>query len=120
MKRITTVVVLATMTMFGTVAAGGPPSHEEKKSVSKDQYRILIRQCRYADTTKEQEECRARVEEKYEVGPRPATDLDCRTYSGVTVCGVLKLNDREQQCVRESVDSGLSYRRAEVECYAFY
>ncbi|MCW2878942.1 MAG: hypothetical protein JWQ95_3042 [Sphaerisporangium sp.] len=119
MKRITTVVVLATMTMFGTVAAGGPPGQEEKQSVSKDQYRILTRQCRYADTTKAQEECRARVEEKYVIGQR-APDLDCRTYSGVTVCGVLYLSDREKQCVRESVDSGLTYRRSEVECYAFY
>ncbi|MEU8269321.1 hypothetical protein AB0B89_19435 [Sphaerisporangium sp. NPDC049002] len=125
MKRITTVVVLATMTMFGTtamfstVAAGGPPVQEEKKSVSKDQYRILTRQCRYADTAKTREECRAQVKEKYQIGPRPATDLDCRTYSSITVCGVLVLSDRQQQCVRESVESGLTYRRSEVECYAF-
>jgi hypothetical protein len=119
MKKITTVVVLATMTMFGTVAAGGPPDQDEKQSVSDDQYRILIRQCRYADTQKARDECRATVEKKYVIG-KEQTDLDCRTYSSATVCGVLKLSEREMQCVKQSVESGLTSRRAEVECYVFY
>ncbi len=115
---ITTAVVLATTTMFGTVAAGGPPEQDDRQSVSEDQYKILVRQCRYADTAQARQDCLSEVERKYRVGEE-ATDLDCRTYSGVTVCGVLKLSPRERQCVQDSVDKGLSYRRAEVECYAF-
>jgi hypothetical protein len=119
MKKITTVVVLATMTMFGTVAAGGPPGPDQKQSVSDDQYRILIRQCKYADTAEARKKCRTDVANKYEIGKESAF-LDCRTYSGATVCGVLKLSEREQQCVKQYVDNGLSSRRAEVECYVFY
>ncbi|MET8138994.1 hypothetical protein ABZU32_01655 [Sphaerisporangium sp. NPDC005288] len=118
MRRITTAVVLATTTMFGTVAAGGPPDQDGRQSVSADQYRILTRQCRYANTAQAQSDCRAEVRRKYRVGER-ATGLDCRTYSGVTVCGTLKLGPREQRCVQDSVSKGLTYRRAEVECYAF-
>ncbi|MEV4107477.1 hypothetical protein [Nonomuraea sp. NPDC049695] len=45
--------------------------------------------------------------------------LDCRTYSGVTVCGTLKLSEEERECLRDSTAKGLTFRRAEVECYAF-
>ncbi|WP_250563325.1 hypothetical protein [Sphaerisporangium fuscum] len=118
MRKIATVVILATTAMVGTVAAGGPPGHEGKQSVSEEQYRILMRQCRYADTDRARRECRAEVRTKYEIG-KASTTLDCRTYSGVTVCGVLKLSVRQRQCVDKSVQGGLTYRRAEVECYAF-
>ncbi|MFC4529653.1 hypothetical protein [Sphaerisporangium dianthi] len=118
MRNLTTAVVLVTTTMFGTVAAGGPPDQDGRQSVSSDQYRILTRQCRYANTAKAQNDCRVEVQRRYRLGAR-ATDLDCRTYSGVTVCGTLKLSALERRCVQDSVNNGLAYRRAEVECYAF-
>ncbi|MEV6986200.1 hypothetical protein AB0M95_33745 [Sphaerisporangium sp. NPDC051017] len=103
----------------GVSAGGGPPGPEVRQSVSLEQYRILKRQCKYADTPKRRRECRAEVVRKYVIGKR-ATNLDCRTYSGVTVCGTLSLSPRQQRCVDQSVAAGLTYRRAEVECYAFY
>ncbi|GGK83683.1 hypothetical protein Sme01_17770 [Sphaerisporangium melleum] len=119
MREFTTAVVLVTTTMFGaTAAGGGPPGHDDRRQVSAQQYRILTRQCRYADTAQARSDCRAEVQRDYRIGER-APDLDCRTYSGVTVCGKLKLSERERRCVRDSVAKGLTYRRAEVECYAF-
>ncbi|MCA2183715.1 hypothetical protein [Nonomuraea cavernae] len=89
----------------------------EPREVSEDQYHVLMEQCRYADTSARQAECRAAVKEGYRVGKVADPTLDCRTYVGVTVCGELTLSDAEQKCVRHSVDEGLPYRRAEVECY---
>ncbi|MEV0590067.1 hypothetical protein [Nonomuraea cavernae] len=88
----------------------------EPREVSEDQYHVLMEQCRYVDTSSRRAECRAAVKEGYRVGKADPT-LDCRTYSGVTVCGELLLSDAENKCIRHSVDEGLPYRRAEVECY---
>ncbi|RCG32480.1 hypothetical protein DQ384_02960 [Sphaerisporangium album] len=99
-------------------AGGGPPTPEVRQSVSLEQYRILKRQCEYAETAGRRQECRAEVVRRYVIG-EAATNLDCRTYSGVTVCGTLALSPRQQRCVDQSVAGGLTYRRAEVECYAF-
>jgi hypothetical protein len=86
--------------------------------VSRAQYRILIAQCQYAESASARAQCRSDVASTYRVGePDPA--LDCRTFSSVTVCGELRLGKRERGCVEESVNGGLTYRRAEVECYAF-
>ncbi|GII60549.1 hypothetical protein Skr01_06340 [Sphaerisporangium krabiense] len=134
MTKIAKVVALATTALFTMVTipaatalaavtaaipvAGGPPGPEEKKSVSAEQYRVLTSQCRYADTAEARRVCRKEVTARYVIGAA-APDLDCRTYSGVTVCGPLTLGPKEQQCVERSVTQGLAFRRAEVECYAF-
>ncbi|GAA3164778.1 hypothetical protein GCM10010466_64600 [Planomonospora alba] len=89
-----------------------------RTEVSRDQHRILTEQCRYADSARLRTQCLAAVERDYRVG-RENRDLDCRTYSGVTVCGRLVLSERERRCVREWVAGGLTPRRAEVECYVF-
>jgi len=47
-----------------------------------------------------------------------AEQTDCRTYSGVKVCGELKLNAQQKQCVQKEVRLGITERRAEVECFA--
>ncbi|MFC6084415.1 hypothetical protein [Sphaerisporangium aureirubrum] len=123
MKNVAMVVALATIAMSGTIgpaSAGGPPDANEKTYVSRDQYNVLMSQCRYADTPAARADCRARTTQRYAVGRRPAEALDCRTYSSVTVCGELALSAREQGCVRLAVAQGLTARRAEVECYAFY
>ncbi|MBE1531562.1 hypothetical protein [Actinomadura algeriensis] len=44
---------------------------------------------------------------------------DCRTYSGTTRCGDLRLNEKQRACVTSSVQLGMTERRAEVECDAF-
>ncbi|GII86406.1 hypothetical protein Ssi03_43960 [Sphaerisporangium siamense] len=135
MTKIAKVVALATAALFTMVTvpaataiaavtaaipvAGGPPGPEEKRSVSAEQYRVLTSQCRYADTAEARRACRKEVTAKYVIGAAAAPDLDCRTYSGVTVCGTLTLGPKEQQCVERSVSQGLAFRRAEVECYAF-
>ncbi|GAA3672700.1 hypothetical protein GCM10022224_041210 [Nonomuraea antimicrobica] len=95
-----------------TAAAGdGMGKHE----VSQEQFDILVGQCRYSDTGKAK--CREAAKEMYRVG-KTDHNLDCRTYSGVTVCGTLRLGKAERACVRESEAKGLPFRRAEVECYA--
>ncbi|GAA0361523.1 hypothetical protein GCM10009530_08820 [Microbispora corallina] len=94
---------------------GGRP---ERVEVSRSQFDILLDQCRFADTHEARCACRAAVKEKYRVGAANPS-LDCRTYSGVSVCGELTLNPRQKACVEESVQGGITYRRAEVECYAF-
>ncbi|TMR10138.1 hypothetical protein ETD86_40760 [Nonomuraea turkmeniaca] len=100
--------------MGGTTAAGdGFEQHE----VSQEQYQTLLGQCRYADTAQARTQCRRHVKATYRIG-RTDTTLDCRTFTGVTVCGTLKLSKAERQCTKDSTDQGLSYRRAEVECYA--
>ncbi|MEO3810108.1 hypothetical protein ABGB17_14000 [Sphaerisporangium sp. B11E5] len=124
MKNVAMVVTLASIALSGTLSAaspaGGPPGAEEKTYVSRDQYRVLLGQCRYADTPAMRAECRTRVAQRYAVGRQARVSLDCRTYSSVTVCGELTLSPREQACVRRAVAQGLTARRAEVECYAFY
>ncbi|MGP3954365.1 hypothetical protein ACTWPT_00100 [Nonomuraea sp. 3N208] len=98
----------------GTTAAGdGMEQHE----VSQEQYDTLMGQCRYANTARARTQCRADVKAMYRVGETDPT-LDCRTYSGVSVCGTLKLSRAERQCTKDSTDQGLPFRRAEVECYA--
>ncbi|GII00785.1 hypothetical protein [Planobispora takensis] len=86
--------------------------------VSGEQYRILTGQCRYADTAGLRERCTHAVGRDYRVGERNDA-LDCRTYSGVGVCGPLPLSERERRCVTEAVAGGQTARRAEVECYVF-
>ncbi|WP_067179815.1 hypothetical protein [Microtetraspora niveoalba] len=134
MHKIICVAVLAAMATFGTTGAGhamdgvtgggtagtgGVGGVEGKEQVSRAQYRILLNQCRYAATKAARRECRAEVRRTYTIGATNP-DLDCRTYSSVTVCGKLTLSPGQKRCVRESVRGGLTYRRAEVECYAFY
>ncbi|MEU8173318.1 hypothetical protein AB0C14_10615 [Microbispora hainanensis] len=143
MRKIVAVAVLAAMTMLGTVAAvasvatetGGhprtgqwagsapqapapPKGGAQRQEVSQEQYDILIGQCRYAKTKEARQRCRTQAREQYRVGSFNEA-LDCRTYSGVSVCGVLELSDAQRACVEESVGGGLTRRRAEVECYAF-
>ncbi|QYC39060.1 hypothetical protein Nocox_07175 [Nonomuraea coxensis DSM 45129] len=115
MKKIAAVAGLVVVTAMGGPAAAGDGT--QPHDVSQEQYRTLISQCRYADTAKARARCRAEVRELYRVGRTDKT-LDCRTYSGITVCGTLRLNKSERACVRDSVAQGLPYRRAEVECYA--
>ncbi|MFG2073783.1 hypothetical protein SAMN05421874_105100 [Nonomuraea maritima] len=98
----------------GATAAGGGGGGE-RREVSQEQYDILINQCRYAGIGPAK--CRAAVKQHYRVGAIDKT-LDCRVYSGVAVCGKLRLSKAERRCVRESVAKGLSSRRAEVECYS--
>jgi hypothetical protein len=126
MKNVAMVVALAAIALSGTAGiavpatAGGPPDANEKTYVSRAQYRVLTAQCRYADTASARTACQRRTTQKYAIGGGPAQSLDCRTYSSVTVCGELTLSEREQGCVRQAVAQGLTARRAEVECYAFY
>ncbi|MGV9309750.1 hypothetical protein ACWENQ_35820 [Nonomuraea sp. NPDC004354] len=98
----------------GSAQGGIGPVHE----VSEQQYEILINQCRYADTPDARAECRSEVRRTYRIGRADPT-LDCRTYSGVSVCGELRLSPSERACVKDSVAKGLPFRRAEVECYAW-
>ncbi|GLX09358.1 hypothetical protein [Microbispora sp. NBRC 16548] len=143
MRKIVAVAVLAAMTMLGTVAAvasvaagtgghprtgpwaGSPPQAPappkggvKQQEVSQKQYDILVGQCRYPKTPEARHRCRTQVREQYRVGAFNP-NLDCRTYSGVSVCGVLELDAAQRSCVEESVGGGLTRRRAEVECYAF-
>ncbi|MFB4278975.1 MULTISPECIES: hypothetical protein [unclassified Nonomuraea] len=114
MKRIAAVAgLLVVMAASGATAAAGDGIDQHE--VSQEQYDTLIAQCRYADTGKAK--CRAAVREMYRVG-RTDRSLDCRSYSGVTVCGTLRLSRSERACVRDSEAQGLPFRRAEVECYA--
>ncbi|MEO3871672.1 hypothetical protein ABGB18_22890 [Nonomuraea sp. B12E4] len=114
MKDIAAVAGLAVLATFNVSAAsgGGIEQHE----VSKEQYAVLIAQCRYSSMGMTR--CRAAVKADYRIG-QPDKSLDCRTYSGVTVCGTLYLSKAQRTCAQEAVGRGLSYRRAEVECYAF-
>ncbi|MBP2706402.1 hypothetical protein JOL79_21565 [Microbispora sp. RL4-1S] len=99
----------------GEQAKGGEGVRQE---VSGDQFAILLKQCRYADTRQARHDCRDAVRARYRIGARNPL-LDCRTYSGVTVCGPLPLSPVEEECVTQSVAGGLTRRRAEVECFAF-
>ncbi|MER7363232.1 hypothetical protein [Nonomuraea wenchangensis] len=115
MKKIAAVAGLVVVTAMGGPAAAGDGMSQQE--VSREQYQVLVSQCRYADTAKARARCRAEVVELYRIG-RTDKSLDCRTYSGITVCGKLRLSKSERQCVRHSVEQGVPYRRAEVECYA--
>ncbi|MCK2221899.1 hypothetical protein MF672_050040 [Actinomadura sp. ATCC 31491] len=115
MKKIATVAGLVVVTALGGPAAVGDGSQPHE--VSKEQYRTLLSQCRYADTAKARAQCRAQVRETFRIGGTD-TSLDCRTYSGVSVCGTLTLSRAERRCLKDSTDKGLPFRRAEVECYA--
>jgi hypothetical protein len=88
----------------------------QEREVSRQQYAILLAQCRYADGAATRSSCRASVRQGYRVG-RSDPSLDCRTYSGVTVCGDLPLSAAERACIRDAVGAGMTYRRSEVECY---
>ncbi|MEU7836498.1 hypothetical protein [Nonomuraea sp. NPDC049129] len=114
MKFIIAAAGLWLLPMFGTIPAWDGDRHQ----VSESQYEVLLHQCRYANTSQARSECRAAVRANYRVGEVDPS-LDCRTYSSVTVCGMLRLSANERACVRDSVAKHLSYRRAEVECYAF-
>ncbi|MEO3790880.1 hypothetical protein ABGB14_11735 [Nonomuraea sp. B10E15] len=114
MKKIAAVAGLVLLATFGAPAAHGDGTDQHE--VSKEQYRTLLAQCRFADTGKAR--CRSTVKEIFRIGARDA-DLDCRTYAGVTVCGTLQLSEAERACIRDSEEHGISFRRAEVECYAF-
>ncbi|GHH63307.1 hypothetical protein GCM10017673_03950 [Streptosporangium violaceochromogenes] len=124
MRWIVAAVVLLTVGAAGPAvvsaarAAGGEVKPVNETTVSEEQYETLLSQCRYADTAALRAECRATVRARYRVGAENP-DLDCRTYSGVTVCGELELAPAERRCVKEAVEDGLGRRRAEVECYAF-
>ncbi|MEV0196527.1 hypothetical protein [Nonomuraea sp. NPDC050691] len=96
-----------------SAGAGG-----DGQDVSRRQYRILLHQCSYANTVAARTRCRTDVRQTYRIGAADPS-LDCRAYSGVTVCGRLMLSTSERACVRDSVANGLTYRRSEVECYAF-
>ena len=75
MKKIITVAGLAAMAMLGATAAdssltrGGGQARHDGQEVSKDQYRILLGQCRFADTARARADCRAEV--RREVQDRP-------------------------------------------------
>ncbi|MEU0572585.1 hypothetical protein ABZ297_45270 [Nonomuraea sp. NPDC005983] len=115
--RTTVTAALGMLTVFGLL---GPSAHawHRTREVSKHQYEILLSQCQYAHTSAARAECRAQVKKNYRIGKKDPT-LDCRTYVGVTVCGELKLSSSQRECVRDSVEKGLTYRRSEVECYVF-
>ncbi|WP_424535569.1 hypothetical protein ACOZ38_36620 [Sphaerisporangium viridialbum] len=118
MKRIFAATLLLVVMVAGFLVTGGTAQAASRISVSRAQYRILFHQCRYANTKKLRNQCRLAVSRRYRIG-RWNPYLDCRTYSGITVCGKLKLSRAERRCVTRSVRAGLTRRRAEVECYAF-
>lgn len=118
MNKVISIVMLAAMATLTVSGAAYATDCTDKVPVSPAQYRTLINQCRYADGQAARQACRAEVRRKYTIGAwNPA--LRCRTYSSVTVCGDLKLSPRQRACVREYVRRGLTYQRAEVECYVF-
>jgi hypothetical protein len=109
---------LSAATLLSTVA-GGHAEVMHRHQVSRAQYRILINQCKYANGARARRSCRTNVRKHYIIGRRDP-NLDCRTYASVTVCGKLKLSRSERACVKDSVRHGLTYRRAEVECYIYF
>jgi hypothetical protein len=124
MRKILVIGVFAALVMLLTAAFGLDGGDGEvaqprdSHEVSPAQYRILISQCRYADTVDAQTQCRSQVAANYRIGEANPT-LDCRTYSSVTVCGELSLSEKERACLQDAVRGGMTHRRAEVECYAF-
>ncbi|WP_433243725.1 hypothetical protein ACQPYK_40350 [Streptosporangium sp. CA-135522] len=119
MGKLMYAAVLFMAAASGIVATGtSAQASDHDTPVSRDQYQAMLDQCQYADTPRLRGECRAEVRNNYRIGEEDST-LDCRTYSGVTVCGDLTLSKRESACVQDSMAAGLTRRRAEVECYAF-
>ncbi|WP_250563078.1 hypothetical protein [Sphaerisporangium fuscum] len=121
LKRICAIAALLVVTGAGLLVmpgAGADATAKRRTTVSRNQYNILINQCRYANSVTLRKKCRAYVRKHYRIG-KWNPDLDCRTYSGITVCGKLMLSRRERRCVTLMVRAGLTRRRAEVECYAF-
>ncbi|MEU9837315.1 hypothetical protein AB0D67_37760 [Streptosporangium sp. NPDC048047] len=116
MKRIIAVAALLAGTAATLSGAGAVAEAKPRTPVSESQYQILLDQCDYAGTARLRSDCRARVRDTYRIGAVNPS-LDCRTYSGVTVCGDLTLTGKQCECVANLVKAGLSYRRAEVECY---
>jgi hypothetical protein len=110
---------LLAITAAGPVTTGTPVQAADKIEVSEAQYQALLSQCRYSNTAQARAECRARVKATYRVGKESNPNLDCRKYSSIRVCGTLELSRKERECVRYSMNNGETYRRAEVECYAF-
>lgn len=133
MRKIVAVSVLAAMTTLGTAAAvaavaagtgvrpgngprsayrqaptppeGWPEGGVERQEVSQEQYGVLIGQCRYPKTGQARERCRTQVRAKYVVGAfNPA--LDCRTYSGISVCGTLELSAAQRRAWRSRRAAG--------------
>ncbi|MBB4936918.1 hypothetical protein FHR32_001223 [Streptosporangium album] len=119
-RKLMCAVALLVIAFLGIVVMEMSAQASNKKTpVGRDQYQVLLNQCRYADSARLRSECRAVVRDTYRVDGENSA-LDCRTYSGVTVCGELTLSKREAACVQHSVEEGLTRRRSEVECYAFY
>lgn len=119
-RKLMYAAVLVVIAVLGIAVMGVSAQASDRQTpVDRDQYRALINQCRYADSARLRSECRAAVRNTYRVGEGDSA-LDCRTYSGVTVCGELTLSKREAACVQHSVKEGLTRRRSEVECYVFY
>jgi hypothetical protein len=122
MKKI--VALMALTMMFGTagtaVAFGETwPRPQLKSSVSRWQYQTMLEQCRYVKSATGRIRCEGSVKRDYRIGKAPNPNLDCRTYSSISVCGKLQLSPGQLRCVSDSVRSGLTRRRSEVECYAF-
>ncbi|GAB2480998.1 hypothetical protein GCM10027187_55700 [Streptosporangium sandarakinum] len=116
MKRIIAVAALLAGTAATLSGAGAAAEAKPRTPVSESQYRILLNQCDYAGSASLRADCRARVKSTYRIGAANP-NLDCRTYSGVTVCGDLTLTGKQCECIANLVKAGLTYRRAEVECY---
>ncbi|MER5425737.1 hypothetical protein [Streptosporangium roseum] len=120
MRRLMYAAALFIVVTSGIVATGtSAQALDDDTPVGRDQYQVLMNQCQYADTEQLRSQCRSAVENDYRIGAENSS-LDCRTYSGVTVCGNLPLSKREAACVQHSVEAGLTERRSEVECYAFH
>lgn len=123
MKRIIAVTALVMVSTAGLVVTGTTaralPRENGRTPVNRSQYETLLNQCSYAATARRRAACRDTVRQDFRIGAEENPDLDCRTYSGITVCGPLRLSPSERACVRDSLAKGLTFRRAEVECYAF-
>jgi hypothetical protein len=122
MKKI--VALMALTLIFGTagtaVAFGETLAQPNPKPyVSREQYQTMVNQCRYIKSARRRNKCEESVKLNYRIGRTPNPNLDCRRYSGIHVCGVLQLSRAQLKCVRDSVNSGITRRRSEVECYAF-
>ncbi|MCW2888949.1 MAG: hypothetical protein QOE54_6906 [Streptosporangiaceae bacterium] len=121
MKKI--IALTALTLMFGSAGTAvasveTPAQPHPKPSVSREQYQTMINQCRYVNSVTGRHKCEERVKSSYRIGHKPNPNLDCRTYSSISVCGKLLLSPDQLDCVRDSVRSGLTRRRSEVECYA--
>ncbi|MET7335401.1 hypothetical protein [Nonomuraea sp. NPDC005650] len=118
MKRIICVAALAATTVLTTAGAGHATSHTALESTGRKPQQILIDQCGHigAKTAPARKHCWVKAGNSGTAGVKRPT-LRCRTYSSVTLCGRPKLTRLQLLCVRKLVESGLSYRRSEVECF---